>query len=313
MAPPKPEVVLPLGWECLLSAKFDTWYYHHKESGKSQWVPPEIEEKGDESSSPPLKKAKGGSGDFAAPGPHGGAIHEPSPLEPLRIVAKHPEPSHKSVWFCTELMPNEIIREIYRTERVRDAAGNEHKFRDGVNPAEGMHIYNCVRTNSLTSTLEVGCAMGTSALYICQAMKDGAGGVHVAIDPNQDTQYKSIARANISRAGLDDHFELIRETSYAAMPHLLRNGRKFHLIFIDGWHTFDYTLMDFFFADLLLQVNGLILLDDINHKGVQKCLKYVRTNWPHYEYVADTPAAATMATFRKLSHDKRDWNAHVNF
>lgn len=47
--------------------------------------------------------------------------------------------------------------------------------------------------------------------------------------------------------------------------------------------------------------------------GVQKCLKYIRTNWAHYDYVSETPAAETMATFRKLRHDDRDWSAHVNF
>lgn len=208
--------------------------------------------------------------DFEAPGPHGGAVHAVSSLPaPLTIVKQHPPASNKSMWFCTELMPNTVLEQIYRTETVSDATGVEHKFRDGVNPVEGKHIYNCVLENKLTRTLEVGCAMGTSALYVCQAMRDANApkALHVAVDPNQDTQYKSIGRANIRRAHLDDFFELIHETSYAALPNLLRQGRRFQLIFIDGWHTFDYTLVDFFFADLLLEVNGLVLLDDINHKG----------------------------------------------
>jgi hypothetical protein len=28
------------------------------------------------------------------------------------------------------------------------------------------------------------------------------------------------------------------------------------LVFVDGWHTFDYTLLDLFFADLLTEVGG---------------------------------------------------------
>jgi hypothetical protein len=46
-------------------------------------------------------------------------------------------------------------------------------------------------------------------------------------------------------------------TSYRAMPQLYEmvvSGKipKFHLIYIDGWHTFDYTLVDFFYAGVLM-------------------------------------------------------------
>lgn len=41
--------------------------------------------------------------------------------------------------------------------------------------------------------------------------------------------------------------------------------------------------------------------------------RYVRTNYKHLEYVEETPACATMATFRKLREDDRSWDFHVNF
>ena len=41
--------------------------------------------------------------------------------------------------------------------------------------------------------------MGTSALYLCQALLGRPGALHVAVDPNQDTQYRGIARANLQR------------------------------------------------------------------------------------------------------------------
>lgn len=63
----------------------------------------------------------------------------------------------------------------------------------------------------------------------------------------------------------------------------------------------------------LLVINGLLLLDDIQHKGVQKTLKYIRTNYPHLEYIETTPAATTMATFRKTAEDTRTWDYHKNF
>ena len=80
---------------------------------------------------------------------------------------------------------------------------------------------------------------------------------------------------------------------------------------------FDFTLLDMFYAERLLVPNGLLMLDDIQHKGVQKTLKYVRTNYCHeggsLELIEDTPAASTMATFRKLKDDTRTWDFHRNF
>ena len=72
-----------------------------------------------------------------------------------------------------------------------------------------------------------------------------------------------------------------------------------------------------FYAERLLVPNGLLMLDDIQHKGVQKTLKYVRTNYCHeggsLELIEDTPAATTMATFRKIKDDTRTWDFHRNF
>ena len=184
-------------------------------------------------------------------------------------------------WLREDLVVNATLRDIFTSERCLDRRGAAHKFIDGVDPIEGKHLYNCVRENGLARTLEVGCAMGTSALYFCQAFADGRGGAHVAIDPNQDTQYKSIARANVGARGLAAHFRVLREPSDLAMPRLLARGARFDLVFVDGWHTFDFTLLDMFYAERLLVPNGLLLLDDIQHKGVQKTLKYVRTNYCH--------------------------------
>jgi hypothetical protein len=55
------------------------------------------------------------------------------------------------------------------------------------------------------------------------------------------------------------------------------------------------------------------MLDDINHEGVKKALKYVRLNYKHWEYVHESPCSATMATFRKTGIDEREWNFHKTF
>lgn len=271
------------------------------------------------------KRLKGEGGE-AVPITGGAASEPPAPPEgagdderayPI-IVAEHP-PSQESKWQRKDLQVNDVLQEIYGSETVVDGQGEKHKFKDGVDPFEGKMLYDLVNDNEMKLTLEVGCAMGTSALYITQALaENGKGGKHIAIDPNQSTQYKSIGSTSVERAGLSGQFELMEEPSYLALPKLLERQRrgelgKFDLIFIDGWHTFDYTLVDFFYADLLLAKHGILLLDDIRHPGVARVLSYVKRNYRHYDYVRRTPCDHTMATFVKLGEDNRAWNFHKDF
>jgi hypothetical protein len=78
-------------------------------------------------------------------------------------------------------------------------------------------------------------------------------------------------------------------------------------------HLFDYTLVDIFYADLLCRVGGVILLDDIRHRGVAPVMDYMLTNYPHLQRVEDTICAETMATFVKTAPDSRSWDFHVPF
>jgi len=54
----------------------------------------------------------------------------------------------------------------------------------------------------------------------------------------------------LKEMGLDERHHYIDEKSYISMPKLLSTyGEEyFDFIFIDEWYTFDYTLIDFFYA-----------------------------------------------------------------
>jgi len=83
------------------------------------------------------------------------------------------------------------------------------------------------------------------------------------------------------------------------------------MIFIDGWHTFDYTLLDLFYSFLLLKKNGYIVIDDALHPGVNKVVKYVQDN---YKFLKKTNTdVRTVAVYQKISEDTRAWNFHKDF
>ncbi len=67
------------------------------------------------------------------------------------------------------LQVNEQIRAVYaRGGKVVTEDGREKKLESAVNPSEGKHLYNIVRMNGFTRTLEVGMANGMSSMFIAQ-------------------------------------------------------------------------------------------------------------------------------------------------
>ena len=188
------------------------------------------------------------------------------------------------------------------------------KYNSGVGPVEGWHLYSLVKKNNYANLLEIGMAYGTSALFMCQALKELGGKRKLtSIDPFQSTQWKNIGVLNIQRAKLSDYHAVIEKTSDDAMADLLRQKKSFDLVFIDGMHLFDYTLLDIYFAAKLVRINGVIVVDDVRHRGVRKAIEYVKKNYNFLFFIDNTVANSTMNTFVKIADDTRNWDFHVEF
>lgn len=183
---------------------------------------------------------------------------------------------------------NELIEEIYKTRKVEDELGNQiNPFPTSLSYELGVELYSLICNHPITNSLEIGLAYGLSALFICQAHRDkGIGGHHTAIDPMESIDYASIGLLNITRAGLDETFRFFELCSYEVLPELYRMNEFFDLIFIDGMHLFDYALVDFFYADLLLKTGGFLIFDDVWMPSIRKVLMFVLRN-RHYQLVPD--------------------------
>ena len=178
------------------------------------------------------------------------------------------------------------------------------KVSSNIKMEEGNFISDTIQNNNFTKCLEVGMACGISALYILQ----NENVFLTSIDPFQSTQWKNTGVELIKSCNFSNRHILIEKKSYEALPSLL--GNFYDFIFIDGFHTFDYTLIDFFYSDLILNKNGIIIIDDALHEGVKKCILYIETNYSHYKKL---PSPQTVACFLKINNDKREWNFHKNF
>jgi predicted O-methyltransferase YrrM len=185
----------------------------------------------------------------------------------------------------------------------------EIKIHSAIKKEEGENIQKIISKYNVNNCLEIGMAYGISAFYILTTKK---GIKLTSIDPYQRDvkQWNSMGINLIKYLKLDKRHNLIEELSYIGLPKLLNKKNKYDFIFIDGWHTFDYTLIDFFYADKLLKLGGIILIDDVLHKGVNKFIRYVETNYKNYKKIE---TIKTQAGYIKMGDNKREWYYHVNF
>jgi predicted O-methyltransferase YrrM len=172
---------------------------------------------------------------------------------------------------------NPIAQEIYATRQTIASNGQSLKLNSSeISPDESRFLARQVESNpDCRKTLEIGCAFGLSSLAICHAMRDRIGAHHTIVDPFQSSQWQGAGVQALRRAGFND-FSLVEELSEIALPSLLKEqGESFDLVFVDGWHTFDHTLLDCFYALRLLKVGGRLVVDDCDWPSVAKVFKYI--------------------------------------
>jgi predicted O-methyltransferase YrrM len=206
---------------------------------------------------------------------------------------------------------NPIIDEIYKTRIVHDASGNEYKLSSEVDPSEGDFLFRLITSDvSITRTLEVGCAFGLSSLHICEALRNRPGASHLMIDPKQIDVWHGVGITHLERAGID-FFDIIYEPSELALPDLLHSQPgSFDLIFIDGWHTFDQTMLDMFYSNRLVRVGGYIIIDDCEWESVAAAVSYYM-NYPAYEWLKEPTMTARPRRMRAIKATSRLFPPHV--
>jgi predicted O-methyltransferase YrrM len=186
---------------------------------------------------------------------------------------------------------NALLAEILRTGTVQAPDGRTLPLQSHVLADEAEFLERVVREARPTTTLEVGLAMGCSALAIGEATRDVPGAHHIVIDPRQNAQplWGGIGLHHLERAGFRARTTFLELPSHRALAQLENEGRRIQFAFIDGFHTFDYALVDFFLIDRLLDVGGLVAFDDADWPSVRRAVRYVATNRAYTVHAAMPP------------------------
>ena len=177
------------------------------------------------------------------------------------------------------LPANDVVGEIVRTGRTVLSTGEEVPVTSYIDAACGALLQATIRAMRPKIGVEVGLAFGISTLYILEAFAEVGAEKLIGMDPAQhDECWRGGGLHNIGRAGYEHLYEFHGETSQQVLPALVGRGQRIDFAFIDGWHTFDHVLLDFFYIDQMLNVGGVVVFDDVGYPSIKRVCDFVITN-----------------------------------
>lgn len=196
------------------------------------------------------------------------------------------------------LLP-QTLEQMYSVGYSLNQRAERVKFDDSISRDEALAIGRILEDIKAVNTLETGVASGASTLVICHYHKlsGHAGSRHYGVDPNQMSQYGGAALENLKRENSDQYFQLLEGPSHLKIPELIQDKISIDFALIDGWHTFDYTLVDFFLVDKILRKGGIVAFHDMYGSAKQKVLGFIKT---HRKYeLADEYLVKGNESFKK--------------
>jgi predicted O-methyltransferase YrrM len=169
-----------------------------------------------------------------------------------------------------------FLDQIFSTKKTFNIDGSIIEFNSGINPEEAIKLIQVIKIKKPINTLEIGLAMGSSAVCFLDTKKKYTDScMHYAIDPNQFKDYEGAGVKIINDHNLFINFKLLEGKTHDVFHYFFENNIVLDMAFIDGWHTFDYTLIDFFLIDQILKPGGVIAFHDMYALSKIKVLKYI--------------------------------------
>lgn len=203
---------------------------------------------------------------------------------------------------------NAVLESILATGYAQSPQGAAVKVHSQIRREQGEFLQGLINQLRPQTTLEIGLAMGISALFICEALAPLPRARHIVLDPAQHNAeyWQGIGLHNLRAAGYGEMVEFYELPSHLALPPLIAAGQRVDFAFIDGAHLFDYALVDFFLVDKLLRVGGVVALDDLWMPSVQRLCRYIITNHSYsvFRYFSNGTEPASKPSFKRRLLEK---------
>lgn len=132
--------------------------------------------------------------------------------------------------------------------------------------SQGRVLTEIIQMFGLQRALEIGTFRGVGTCYLANAMTGDADGRVSTIDvvrpEGGPTVFDCADKCGIPRSWIESIVDPCG--SHFVMEEMIRDGRKFDFVYIDGRHVIEDIALDFFHADLLLSPGGWIAFDDLD-------------------------------------------------
>jgi len=223
---------------------------------------------------------------------------------------------------------NPVLRGLLQTGKVRTADGAELVLHSQLPEREGLLVQHWLRQYQPTRLLEIGLAYGVSSLFICDVVAQWPLQHYHIIDAFQTSQWQGIGENNLRQAGFGNLVDIHEQLSELCLPQLMEQGYRYDFAYVDGWHTFDHVLVEFFYINRMLEIGGIVLFDDVHLPSLQKILALIKgydcydTLPMSEEWENSVPIKvrkmmglppARVAGFIKTAQDNRDWDWFKEF
>jgi len=163
-------------------------------------------------------------------------------------------------------------------------------------------------------SIEIGFGMGSStAIILGVRALEGPDFQHLAFDPYGLPDNRGTIVQNYLETEFGDAFKRIYKRSEIGLAQLFDNAGagSVGLIFIDGSHTFENVIVDFFWADALCCVGGYIIFDDADYPAIETAINYIEKNRPNYQ-IHRSAAVNTTILFKTADYEI-PWYAFAPF
>lgn len=222
----------------------------------------------------------------------------------------------------------ELLDGILASGQVQGPDGATLPVHSELPPDEGAALQHWLREAGARRILEIGCAYGISSLYLCEVLVDAVPEYYHVIDAFQATQWHGVGRAHLERAAPGLPVTFHEALSELCLPRMLEQGLAFDFAYVDGWHTFDQVMLEFYYINRMLEVGGVVVFDDVHLPALRKVLAFIET-CPSYTSLEPPRALRDnlrakvrraagvppirLHAFTKTATDTRDWDWHEDF
>ncbi len=156
------------------------------------------------------------------------------------------------------------IELFYEDDIKIDEKGNQQFLsQTSLRKDECLALYKVVSEYLPNKTLEVGFALGASAIAIIEAKTDHQIlEKHIVLDPFQSALSNNVGLLNVAKAGFGNNVILHEDYSENYLNMLHNSHQKLDFVFIDGNHSIGQAVTDAFLADKVLEKKGIIGIHD---------------------------------------------------